>query len=184
MDAALEGLHARFHYESCRWSAISSARAGPFGCQLYRPEFCDGWSGACGARIDCHDFRRRLLFRYLDCRAGPLPGSLGTTSVTIRQSGGPDLTAPLFFVSPRQINFLVPSGLSTGTANLIVKDGGQTVGTAVLLIASTSPGLFSANADGRGVAAALAVRVGSCAPVSIDLGSETDQVVLEPFRIK
>jgi uncharacterized protein (TIGR03437 family) len=68
-----------------------------------------------------------------------------------------------------------------------------------LFIESTSPGLFSANSDGRGVAAAVALRLGadgsrtalpvfrcearpgSCVPVPIDLGGPTDQVILELF---
>ena len=129
----------------------------------------------------------------------PLPTSLGGTSVSVRDGAGVARPAPLFFVSPTQINFLVPAGTAGGTAAVTVfgPDGGAR--TEWLSIDQVSPGLFTANADGRGVAAALAWRLsagggqsfepiaafdpgaGRYLPLPVDLGPEADQVFLVLF---
>lgn len=88
----------------------------------------------------------------------PLPTSLRGTTVTIRDNTGRDTPAPLFFVSPSQINFLVPNFI-TGGAWVIVKSGNNVAGVSDILNRFVSPGLFSANANGQGVAAAVALCV-------------------------
>jgi len=130
---------------------------------------------------------------------GSLPTTIGDTSVSVMDASGAERSAPLFFVSPGQINFLLPSGLAEGSAVVRVFHQGNVVARGSANIDVVAPGLFTANADGKGVPAALAVRVaasgaqsplnvyrcgtaqGSCAPVPIDLGVATDQVVLELF---
>ncbi|HKC87932.1 MAG TPA: FG-GAP-like repeat-containing protein [Blastocatellia bacterium] len=129
----------------------------------------------------------------------PLPTTLGETSVRIKDNAGVESLAPLFFVSPQQLNLQIPSEASRGTAVVSVLRSGNTVATGAIEIVSTNPGLFSANADGQGVAAALALRIrqdGSQTyePVAvfdqsqnkfvtlpIDLGPSTDQVFLILF---
>ena len=110
------------------------------------------------------------------------------------------VAAPLFFVSPGQINYLIPPGTPVGPATVtIVNDTLGTVASGTLQIAAVAPGLFSANSSGQGVAVAEAVRAsgggaqsnvtvfqcgntaGSCVPVPIDLGPSTDTVVLVLF---
>jgi uncharacterized protein (TIGR03437 family) len=130
--------------------------------------------------------------------ATPLPASLEGTEVTLTDGTGASHPASLLFVSPGQINFLTPPGLA-GPATLTVSrlDGGSAA--FPVEVALLSPGLFSANADGRGVAAAVAVRVrggqiagselvfrcdataGACQAVPIDLGPEGDEVILMLF---
>jgi len=130
--------------------------------------------------------------------ATPLPSSLDGTAVTLTDGTGASHPASLLFVSPGQINFLTPPGLA-GPATLTVSrlDGGSAA--FPVEVAPLSPGLFSANADGRGVAAAVAVRVrggqiagsdlvfrcdaaaGGCQPVPVDLGPEGDEVILLLF---
>ncbi|MGE0126510.1 MAG: IPT/TIG domain-containing protein [Blastocatellales bacterium] len=88
----------------------------------------------------------------------PLPTSLLGTTVTIRDGGGGDYPAQLFFVSPSQINYLVPSFI-TGPAWAIVKSNDNVVGVSEILNRFVSPGLFSANANGKGIAAAVALCV-------------------------
>ena len=127
----------------------------------------------------------------------PLPTSLAGTTVKLHDSSGADYEAPLFFVSAQQINYLIPTGVATGPATLSVLHGDQVAASGTLQIQPVAPGLFSANSSGTGVAAALAVLVKAdhsqlpvpvfhCSPAScvadpIDLGSESDQVVLELF---
>lgn len=126
----------------------------------------------------------------------PLPTTLAGTTVTVRDSTGTTRAAPLFFVAPGQINFLVPTGTATGSATLTVTNGGLTVGTGALPIAPVAPGLFAANSNGQGVPAGRLLRVNangaqSFEPilqfdaaqnrylaVPIDFGAATDQVFL------
>jgi uncharacterized protein (TIGR03437 family) len=89
----------------------------------------------------------------------PLPTSLGGVSVTIKDSLGIERLAPLFFVSPNQINYLVPAGVASGVALVTATNGSAVTALGTALIAATSPGLFTANASGQGVAAAVALRV-------------------------
>jgi uncharacterized protein (TIGR03437 family) len=129
----------------------------------------------------------------------PLPTSLSGVSVSVTDSAGIDRPAPLFFVSAGQINFQVPVGTAAGQATVRVLQQNQVVARGSANVDAVAPGLFTANADGKGVPAALALRVapdggqilvdvyrcgtaaGSCAPVAIDLGAATDQVILELF---
>ncbi len=89
----------------------------------------------------------------------PLPIELAGTRILVRDSAGAERAAPLFFVAPSQVNYQMPAGLAAGPAKLTISggDGALSVGTAA--ISSVAPGLFSANANGQGVAAAVAVRV-------------------------
>jgi uncharacterized protein (TIGR03437 family) len=120
----------------------------------------------------------------------PLPTELAGVSVRIRDSAGVERLAPLFFVSPQQINYLIPAGTATGAAQVNISSGAA----GVIEITNTAPGLFAANANGQGVAAAVIFRVkangaqsfetmaqfdGSrFVTVPIDLGPADDQVFL------
>src|SRR5258708_17723902 len=123
---------------------------------------------------------------------GPLPNSLGGIQATITDPSGVEQSAPLFFVSPTQINFLTPN-VASGQARVRIRNAGGVLFTGPLTIQPVSPGLFSANGDGKGVAAAVVVHVGadglqtiqavfacgdspgSCLPVSVDLGGPSDR---------
>jgi uncharacterized protein (TIGR03437 family) len=73
----------------------------------------------------------------------PLPNALGGVSVTV---GG--IAAPLYYVSPGQINFQVPYGVPLGSAVLAVTNGSQS-GQRTLTIAAVAPGIFTASGDGN-----------------------------------
>jgi uncharacterized protein (TIGR03437 family) len=88
----------------------------------------------------------------------PPPPSLGGVTLTVTDSAGTALVAPLMYVSPSQINFVVPSGLAAGSANFTVANGSTSL-TTTGTIQSVAPTLFSMSGDGRGVAAADAVQV-------------------------
>ncbi|MDQ3012307.1 MAG: SBBP repeat-containing protein, partial [Acidobacteriota bacterium] len=91
--------------------------------------------------------------------ATPLPETLVGTVVRVRDSAGTERGAPLFFVSPSQINYLMPAGTASGAATIAVVSGDGAVSTASVMIAAVAPGLFTADASGRGLAAAVALRV-------------------------
>ncbi|MGH9939110.1 MAG: Ig-like domain-containing protein, partial [Blastocatellia bacterium] len=89
----------------------------------------------------------------------PLPTSLAGTTVRVRDASGVERLAPLFFVAPTQVNFEVPPSTANGAATITITSGDGSISTGIVNIASVAPGLFSANSDGRGVAAAVALRV-------------------------
>ncbi len=126
----------------------------------------------------------------------PLPTELDNTQVIVRDAFNIERNAPLFFVSPAQINYLVPQGVFPGDATVIVRRSGADVAQGTITIEGAAPALFAANANGQGVAAAVVLRVrdnqqlfepvsrlegGSQVPIPIDLGPETDQVYLLLF---
>ncbi len=133
----------------------------------------------------------------------PLPTELDGTQVIVRDAFNIERIAPLFFVSPTQINYMVPQGVFPGAATLTVERGGVEVAEGAIAIETVSPALFAANATGQGVAAAVVLRVrdgqqlyeavsrpdgsagGGQTPIPIDLGPDlgnaTDQVYLLLF---
>src|SRR5262249_2150269 len=88
----------------------------------------------------------------------PLPTEIASTHVTVKDSSGAERLAPLFFVSPTQINYQVPPGAQSGPALVTVFNGSGSSATEAIQIVDVAPGLFTANATGSGVAAALALR--------------------------
>lgn len=75
----------------------------------------------------------------------PLPRSLLGTGVTVN-----GVAAPLFFVSPGQINIQVPFATSGASANIIVNRGGSNSNTVAVPVAPSSPGFFTQNVTGIG----------------------------------
>ncbi|MGH9845895.1 MAG: hypothetical protein ACREEM_44890 [Blastocatellia bacterium] len=147
-------------------------------------------------------FGTSLATSTVSATTATLPTELGGVQVVVLDAAGARRNAPLFFVSPTQVNFQIPSGTSDGTAVIYVLRSGTVVGQGVATIASVAPALFAANANGQGVAAAVALRVKSDGTqtfepavqlnsatnrfeaVPIDLGASTgtgDQVFLIPF---
>jgi uncharacterized protein (TIGR03437 family) len=90
----------------------------------------------------------------------PLPTSLSGVTVRVRDGAGAERSSPLFFVSPGQINFQIPAGTMVGAATVTVERENRAVARGVVQVASAAPGLFSAGANGKGVASAVALRVG------------------------
>ncbi len=89
----------------------------------------------------------------------PLPTSLAGTTVKVTDSTGTERLAPLFFVSPTQINYQIPPGTAPGAAMVRIDRPNDFPSLETLLIDATAPGLFTANASGQGLAAAVALRV-------------------------
>jgi uncharacterized protein (TIGR03437 family) len=89
----------------------------------------------------------------------PLPLQLAGTSVRVRDSQGVERQAPLFFVAPAQVNYLMPAGTAPGYAHVTLVNAANLLSEGDVTIAPVAPGLFAANANGHGVAAAVALRV-------------------------
>lgn len=122
----------------------------------------------------------------------PLPTSLNGAAVNVQDAAGFVRPAPLFYVSPTQINFEIPAGTAVGNATVTVIGTGTNF-SAPLQIVNVAPGVFTLN--GQGLAAALVLRVhadatqsvenvyqadagGNVVALPIDLGPETEQVYL------
>ncbi len=129
----------------------------------------------------------------------PLPTNLSGTTIRIRDNEGTERLAPLFFVSPRQVNLQIAPDVAAGAAFLTFTSGDGSVSTGTVEIFSFAPGIFTANADGQGVPAAVVCRANdptleTCrsvarldstsnrfVPAPIGLGSESDQFFLLLF---
>ncbi len=94
-------------------------------------------------------------------RTVPLPYELAGTAVLVQRDGVQSF-ARLLFVSPTQINFIVPDKIryfSGVNATVKVLHANNEVSFGDITLADTSAGLFAANGNGRDVAAAQVLRV-------------------------
>ncbi len=128
--------------------------------------------------------------------ASGLASTLGGTSIQVTDQAGDVGNALLYFASPTQVNFLLPSTLSLGMATLTLTTQTGPTATTSMTLAAVAPGLFSADATGTGVAAGSALLVSAdgtqtqlpinscsgtplvCTAIPIGLGSDTDTVYL------
>jgi uncharacterized protein (TIGR03437 family) len=126
----------------------------------------------------------------------PLPTELAGTRVIVTDNTGLERAARLYFVSPAQVNFQMPPEIVAGTARVSIVSGNGVLSSGLYRIAPVAPGLFTANATGQGVAAAVVLRLRNdgvlsyepvarfdsaanrIVPVPIDLGAESDQLAL------
>lgn len=120
--------------------------------------------------------------------------SIPAADVLIKDATGRERKAEVLGAASTQVNFVVPPGTAPGRAQVSVAN---VLGD--ILVEPFSPGLFTANADGRGAAAAIALRIagdgrqtaeltfrcgnapGSCVNVPLDLGTATDQVYVSLY---
>lgn len=104
-------------------------------------------------------FGRELAGSTQAAASSPLPLILADAQVVVRDSAGIDRFAPLFFVSPEQINFLIPAGTASGNAVVtIARSGGRASAGSVEIVAA-SPGLFAAGPGELKLAAGLVMRI-------------------------
>ncbi len=129
----------------------------------------------------------------------PLPESLAGTSVRLIDRLDREFTAQLFYVSPSQVNLLLPAGLADGPATILVENEQGLVAAGSLEIGPLAPAIFTANSNGTGVPAALLLRIRSdqstsyepvsrfdetlkqYVPLKIDPGPDSDQLYLAGF---
>jgi uncharacterized protein (TIGR03437 family) len=104
-------------------------------------------------------FGLNLSIGTASATTNPLPLTLSGTTLTLRDSTGTDHSVRLFYVSPSQINFLVPAGASVGPALLTIQRSDGHSQTAMFTVTSLQPSLFAANKNGQGVAAAQIIWV-------------------------
>lgn len=119
------------------------------------------------------------------------PETLGGLSVVVTDSTGNSRRAPIYFVSPRQINYIMPRGTANGTVQVAVRDSNDTIASGTATVEAVWPTFFSAARDGKGAPAAeiLTVRAdgsrtsalaydASLQPVAIDVRSGEVYLIL------
>jgi uncharacterized protein (TIGR03437 family) len=133
-----------------------------------------------------------------DSIATAFGAGLTGASVDVIDSTGFARSAPLFYVSPTQVNFQIPAGTAPGDASIVITGSDGTASYGGTPIGSVAPGLFTANASGNGVAAGIArvlhpdgtqtttltftcAQPGNCTATPIVLGGAADQAVLELY---
>ncbi len=120
-----------------------------------------------------------------------LPLTLADTQVRIN-----DRPAQLFFVAPNQINFVLPANTAGEALLQVLTADGRIKASHPIEVRPAAPGIFSANANGQGVPAALALRAKGAAqtfetvglagpqgfqPKPLQFGAEDEQLVLILF---
>jgi uncharacterized protein (TIGR03437 family) len=123
-----------------------------------------------------------------------LPTQLGGTTVEVngRRAG-------LFFVSPAQVNYAMPAATESGSVNVVIKSSDGTTSNGTVQVAQVAPAIFTANATGTGVPAAVVQRfktngqisteflyqfnsaVGRYVTKPIDMGQEGERLFLVLF---
>jgi len=125
---------------------------------------------------------------------GPWPATLGNAHLDIEDSQGQSRPAPLYYVSPAAMTYLVPAGAAPGqgVAKLTTSAGATVSGT--INIVTTSPGMYTMRATGSGVTAGIYIRVPASGaqsygflfdsnlnPLPLDLGPSGDQIFLSLY---
>jgi uncharacterized protein (TIGR03437 family) len=84
----------------------------------------------------------------------PLPTSLNGVRVEVLDFLGDKREAGLQFVSPGQINYVIPEPSYPGPARARVLRNGEIIASGRLMVSDTSPSIYTVNGQGTGVAAA------------------------------
>lgn len=85
--------------------------------------------------------------------------NLAGITLNLQDSAGITRPAPLFYVSPTQINFQIPMGTAPGPATATIANSAGPSVSAQVRITPVAPGLFAANGNAQGVAAAQFLRI-------------------------
>ncbi len=98
----------------------------------------------------------------------PWPTTLGGLQVTVTDVRGTARLAPLYYVSPTQLLFLIPTGTAPGVATIAI--GTQ---RSAVTVAATAPAIFTAAQNGRGVAAGGYLKISAA-------GARTEGLLFHP----
>lgn len=122
-------------------SQITVTNAASYYSSNFSP---DSWATAWGSN---------LANSTLAATTTPLPTSLAGSTVQVTDAAGVQRLAPLSFVSPGQINFMIPANTAAGLATVTVTNGFGATASTIIIISPTAPGLFSQDSSGTGLAA-------------------------------
>ncbi|HWQ34360.1 MAG TPA: DUF5666 domain-containing protein [Blastocatellia bacterium] len=100
----------------------------------------------------------------------PLPTKLLGTRVLVN-----GIAAPLFFVSPGQINYQIPEGVQAGSVEVVIERDGAARSRETISLRSAAFSIFSLNQEGTGTGAIIDGRTFRTGPfnVTTDKGEQT-----------
>jgi uncharacterized protein (TIGR03437 family) len=105
-----------------------------------------------------------------------LPEALAGHRILVLDSQGVEKPAPLFFVSPTQINFVIPEGLAEGGIAIRVMRENQPTHVSFARLIKVQPDVFSADASGQGLATAVILRIKADGSRSFESIAQFDSV--------
>ena len=126
---------------------VPIGRLATVNAASYQPQLAPGGIAAA--------FGTRLTDQTARAERQPLPLEINQLGIRLLDSQQQPFTAPLFFVSPNQINFLVPDQIATGRAQVFLTDGEALIAQGEILISNAAPALFTLAGNGKGLPAAL-----------------------------
>ncbi len=85
-------------------------------------------------------FGEQLAAAHTKPEGAPLPVALEDPAVEVLING---IAAPIFFVSPTQVNALIPWEVEPGWADVVVRRGGSDSSTMAVLVSGANPNLFT-----------------------------------------
>jgi uncharacterized protein (TIGR03437 family) len=127
---------------------------------------------------------------------GAPQASLGGATVSVTDAAGAVGPALLLYVSPGQVNYLIPAGAASGPATVSITAGGSVTATGQIDIVPVAPALFTLNAANLAAAYAIVVsetgdqtyepiyqtdQNGNVTALPINLGAATDTAYLVLF---
>lgn len=129
-------------------------------------------------------FGTNIAYSTAGATGVPLPTSMAGVTVTVN-----GVAAPLIYVSPSQINYVIPASVSPGAASVNVAYNGALIAAGQAAVESVSPSIFTWGANGQGLPAALttvdgvryqsiANNDGSARPISVGTTSQPTYLVL------
>ena len=119
--------------------------------------------------------------------ASAFGSGLQGAGVTVQDGGGNSEAATVLFSSASQINYLIPADAAPGRGLVTVTTPAGSTSSTALAIDDVAPGIFSANGNGQGVAAAQAVLIGpdgsqNYVPAA-QCGTTAGSCVAQPIRL-
>ena len=85
------------------------------------------------------------------------PSAIAGVQVDLTDSAGVTRSAPLYFVSPQQINLVVPADVAPGQVTVAIRTEGVTPSRGSMIAAAVGPGVFFANFNGQSLAVGQAL---------------------------
>lgn len=190
--------------DQCNWSPTPFLGSGGYGYQYEWSNAAGscvetaGGFGSVGNAVDSASyvavvsptgiatlFGSNLASTTASTSGSSLPTTLGGVNVNVD-----GIAAGLSYVSPTQINLVIPSSVPASSSQLLFSyNNGTLAASGAALVQSVAPGIFTANGSGSGLAAGDWQRYSSSGTledseslsVPINFGVSTDQVYLILF---
>lgn len=119
-------------------------------------------------------FGEQLAGAALGATTIPLPTNLLDVSALAFDSQNAAYYPKLFYVSPSQVNLLLPETMPTGVSRIELHRTNGLISSGTFTLVKTAPALFSAESNGAGIAAANIQRVKANGEQQFDIVSGVD----------